>query len=70
MCNVPDPPTGEEDTTMALTIQENSPMNMCIHKMVKQKCIEVEHTQIHNYLSYTMEATYIHTSIQHVHHIH
>ena len=31
-CNVPDPPTGEEDSTMELTIRATSPMNMYIHK--------------------------------------
>ena len=27
-CNVPDPPTGEEDATTELTIRATSPMNM------------------------------------------
>ena len=31
-CNVPDPPTGEEDATKPLTIWATSPMNMYIHK--------------------------------------
>ena len=30
-CNVPDPPTDEEDTTISQTIRESSPMNMNIH---------------------------------------
>ena len=33
LCHVPNPPTGEEDVTMALTIQAKSPMNMGIHKI-------------------------------------
>ena len=28
MCHVPNPPTGEEDATMVLTIRATSPMNM------------------------------------------
>ena len=39
-CHVPEPSTGEEDATMALTIQETSPMNMCIHKMLKQNALK------------------------------
>ena len=31
-CNIPDPPTGEEDATMSLTIWATRPMNMYIHK--------------------------------------
>ena len=31
-CNVPYPPTGEEDATKPLTMRETSPMNMYIHK--------------------------------------
>ena len=34
-CNVPDPPTSEEDATMALTIRATSPMNMWIQKIVE-----------------------------------
>ena len=52
-CNVPNPPTDEEDTTMALTIWATIPMNMWIHKitkcwnqMLKTRCTEVEHTQM------------------------
>ena len=44
ICNIPDPPTSEEDATMALTIRDGSPMNMWIHKNAKIECIEVEHT--------------------------
>ena len=35
VCDVPDPPTGEEDATMLFTIRETNPMNMCIHKNTK-----------------------------------
>ena len=31
-CDVPDPPSSEEDATMALTIRATSPINMLIHK--------------------------------------
>ena len=70
-CYVPDPPTGEEDATLALTIQETSPMNMCIHKMemLKTKCFELEHAYMIVYHT-QLKKTYVHTSIQHVHHIH
>ena len=34
-CNVPDPPTDEEDATKPSNIWETSPMNMNIHKMLK-----------------------------------
>ena len=73
-CNVIDPQTGEEDTTMALTIRETSPMNMWFHKncwntgikcsnnMLITRCVEVEHTQL-QYLSYAVETT--HTYIIH-----
>ena len=30
-CNIPDPPTGEEDATIHQIIQASSPMNMKIH---------------------------------------
>ena len=78
-CNIPDPLTGEEDASMAITIWATSPMNMCIHKMLKTKCIEVEHAQIHNYLPYIdtinyhtqrKQHTFIQALIQHVHHNH
>ena len=39
-CNVPDPPTNEEDATMASTIRATSPMNMCIDKMLKQYALK------------------------------
>ena len=68
-CNIPDPPTGEEDATMALTIWETSPVNMCIHKMMKQNALK-QNIHGYNYLSYTTEATCIHMRIQHVHRIH
>ena len=38
-CNVPNPPIGEEDATMALTIRAKSPMNMCIHKIAETECL-------------------------------
>ena len=38
-CNVTDPPTGEEDATMALTIRANRPMNMDIRKMLKENAL-------------------------------
>ena len=31
-CNIPNPPTGEEDATIPLTIRATSAMNMYIHK--------------------------------------
>ena len=37
-CHVPNPPTGEEDATMALTIWAKSPMNMWNHKLTKTEC--------------------------------
>ena len=39
-CNVPNPSTGEEDATMALTIWAIGPMNMCIHKILKQNALK------------------------------
>ena len=30
-CNIPKPPTGEEDATVSLNIWAKSPMNMYIH---------------------------------------
>ena len=36
-CNVPNPPTGEADATMALTIWATSPMNMWIHKNAENR---------------------------------
>ena len=39
-CNVPDPPTSDEDATMELTIRATSPMNMCIHKTLKQNALK------------------------------
>ena len=34
-CNVPNPPTDEEDATKPSNIRATSPMNMNIHKMMK-----------------------------------
>ena len=54
LCNIPDPLTDEEDATMALTIQDKSPMNMYIHKNVESKCFELEHAYMNIY--HTVEA--------------
>ena len=46
-------PTGEEDVTMALTIQDTSPMNMYINKIAEtecwSKCFELEHAHMNIY---------------------
>ena len=72
-CNVPDPPTDEEDATMALTIRATSPMNMCIHKnieMLKTKFFELEHAYVIIYHTQRKKHTFIQAFIQHVHHNH
>ena len=41
ICNIPDPPTSEEDATKHPNIWVTSPINMIIHIMLKQN---LEHT--------------------------
>ena len=66
-CNVPDPPTGEEDATVPLTIRATSPMNMYIHINWRRMLGSKKNAEMHNYLTYSGRKT-IHPSIQHVHH--
>ena len=38
-CNIPNPSIGEEDATMAFNHLGNCPMNMYVHKMLKQSAL-------------------------------